>query len=183
MIRYRSTRIPGTRPDRLGVAVIVDTKAANKHSSLVLHPGPSGICVFYVFFVSGCCLCVPVSRVLLVFVSLSFACFCVSVCCVFVCSCVSVSCVFLCFLSPVWFAVSVLLTLLFLYFFCSPPPPPPISALIQVGLPGAVEAHESVGGVPESVWKKVQTVKQGGGGLIELKEKVCIEAVQSEEPQ
>ena len=61
--------------------------------------------------------------------------------------------------------------------------PPPISALIQVGLPGAVEAHESVGGVPESVWKKVQTVKQGGGGLIELKEKVCIEAVQSEEPQ
>ena len=44
--------------------------------------------------------------------------------------------------------------------------------LFQVGLPGAVEAHESVGGVPESVWKKVQTVKQGGGGLVELKEKV-----------
>lgn len=42
----------------------------------------------------------------------------------------------------------------------------------QVGLPGAVEAHESVGGVPESVWKKVQTVKQGGGGLDELKGKV-----------
>lgn len=35
-----------------------------------------------------------------------------------------------------------------------------------------MEAHESVGGVPESVWKKVQAVKQGGGGLAELKEKV-----------
>lgn len=42
----------------------------------------------------------------------------------------------------------------------------------KVGLPGTVEAHESVGGVPESVWTKVQTVKQGGGGLAELKEKV-----------
>ena len=47
-----------------------------------------------------------------------------------------------------------------------------VPAVNQVGLPGAVEAHESVGGVPESVWKKVQTVKQGGGGLAELKEKV-----------
>lgn len=35
-----------------------------------------------------------------------------------------------------------------------------------------MEAHESVGGVPESVWKKVQAVKQGGGGLDELREKV-----------
>lgn len=35
-----------------------------------------------------------------------------------------------------------------------------------------MEAHESVEGVPESVWKKVQAVKQGGGGLNELKEKV-----------
>eukprot|EP00903_Cladosiphon_okamuranus_P015118 g13981.t1 len=47
------------------------------------------------------------------------------------------------------------------------------SQLAAVGLPGAVEAHESVGGVPESVWKKVQAVKQGGGGLSELKEKVA----------
>lgn len=45
----------------------------------------------------------------------------------------------------------------------------------QVGLPGTVEAHESLGGVPESVWKKVQAVKQGGGGLVDLKDKVrCI---------
>lgn len=41
-----------------------------------------------------------------------------------------------------------------------------------MGLPGTVEAHESVEGVPESVWKKVQTVKQGGGGIAELREKV-----------
>eukprot|EP00752_Nemacystus_decipiens_P018228 g16356.t1 len=46
------------------------------------------------------------------------------------------------------------------------------SQLAAVGLPGTVEAHESVGGVPESVWNKVQAVKQGGGGLAELKEKV-----------
>lgn len=44
----------------------------------------------------------------------------------------------------------------------------------QVGLPGTVEAHESVEGVPESVWKKVQTVKQGGGGVVELREKVTL---------
>lgn len=44
----------------------------------------------------------------------------------------------------------------------------------KVGLPGTVEAHESVGGVPESVWNKVQAVKQGGGGLDELKAKVCV---------
>lgn len=42
----------------------------------------------------------------------------------------------------------------------------------QVGLPGTVEAHESVEGVPESVWKKVMVVKQGGGGLAELRDKV-----------
>ncbi|CAM9301607.1 unnamed protein product, partial [Hapterophycus canaliculatus] len=47
------------------------------------------------------------------------------------------------------------------------------SQLAAVGLPGTVEAHESVGGVPESVWKKVQAVKQGGGGVNELKEKVA----------
>ncbi|CAN0501488.1 unnamed protein product, partial [Ectocarpus sp. 8 AP-2014] len=47
-----------------------------------------------------------------------------------------------------------------------------------VGLPGTVEAHESVGGVPESAWKKVQAVQQGGGGLNELKEKVS-DTVQS----
>ncbi|CAM9517364.1 unnamed protein product, partial [Ectocarpus fasciculatus] len=45
--------------------------------------------------------------------------------------------------------------------------------LKAVGLPGTVEAHESVGGVPESAWKKVQAVQQGGGGLNELKEKVA----------
>lgn len=44
----------------------------------------------------------------------------------------------------------------------------------QVGLPGTVEAHVSVEGVPESVWKKVQTVKEGGGGLEELKTKVGV---------
>lgn len=60
-----------------------------------------------------------------------------------------------------------------------PPPPPPTPCALfvwfvcfKVGLPGTVEAHESVGGVPESVWTKVQAVKQGGGGLAELKEKV-----------
>ncbi|CAM9433784.1 unnamed protein product, partial [Sphacelaria rigidula] len=47
------------------------------------------------------------------------------------------------------------------------------SQLAAVGLPGTVEAHESVEGVPESVWKKVQTVKQGGGGIAELREKVA----------
>lgn len=29
-----------------------------------------------------------------------------------------------------------------------------------------------MGGVPESVWKKVQAVKEGGGGLTELGDKV-----------
>lgn len=48
----------------------------------------------------------------------------------------------------------------------------PLLCVGKVGLPGTVEAHESVGGVPESVWKKVQAVKLGGGGLAELEEKV-----------
>lgn len=50
----------------------------------------------------------------------------------------------------------------------------PLLCVGKVGLPGTVEAHESVGGVPESVWKKVQAVKLGGGGLAELEEKVII---------
>ncbi|CAN0419403.1 unnamed protein product, partial [Discosporangium mesarthrocarpum] len=44
--------------------------------------------------------------------------------------------------------------------------------LAAVGLPGSLEAHESQGGVPESVWVKASSVRDMAGGLPTLRLKV-----------